>query len=218
MAREAVRKSLVLLKNDGDCAAAFEGLGQRLIIAGAAADDIGSAMRRLVNFLAGRGRRDHRGRDHSRWFLRSAASETTAICYSADGNFAAGCRADAGIVVLHEDPYAEGFGDRADLSLSAAGLCLGRACAPALRQADRDPDRRAAARCHRAIAAGGCLMSWLGCRAPRAMAWVMSCLAIIPSAGTLPFTWPRSMNQIPLSKLNSSDEEQLWEIGAGIRT
>jgi beta-glucosidase len=49
--------------------------------------------------------------------LKNSAPKGTQITYSADGSGAAG--ADIAIVVVGEKPYAEGNGDRADLSLSA---------------------------------------------------------------------------------------------------
>lgn len=38
-----------------------------------------------------------------------------------------------------------------------------------------------------------------------------------PFRGSLPFSWPRSMKQAPLSALKSSDQPQ-WAFGAGIKT
>lgn len=215
MAREAVRKSLVLLKNDGEALPLAKGLS-KLIIAGAAADDIGlqcggwsiswqgeaGAITAGATILDG---------------LRRAVSAETDLQFAADGNFTADCRADVGIVVLHEEPYAEGFGDRADLSLPPADYALVERLRP---------------HCDRLIviliAGRPRIVTEL---LPQVDAFVMAWLpgaegdgisdalfGDYPFTGTLPFSWLRSMDQLPLSKLKASDEAPLWQLGAGIRT
>jgi beta-glucosidase len=58
VAREAVRKSLVLLKNEGSVLPIR--LGAKVLVAGVAADDIGTGLRRLDPDLAGHGQQQRR--------------------------------------------------------------------------------------------------------------------------------------------------------------
>ena len=119
--------------------------------------------------------------------------------------------------MLHEDPYAEGFGDRADLSLSAADYALVERVRPhcdilvAILIAGRP---RIVTELLPLVDAF--VMAWLPGTEGDGLGDVL--FGDYPFTGTLPFSWPRPMQQIPLSKLNSSDEEPLWEIGAGIFT
>jgi beta-glucosidase len=39
-----------------------------------------------------------------------------------------------------------------------------------------------------------------------------------PFVGKLPYTWPRSMDQVPLSRLKESGEEPLFPYGFGLGT
>ncbi len=110
LAREAVRKSQVLLKNQ-------EALplrrGQRLLVAGTHADDLGlqsggwtlvwsgfqgdnSRLPGATTLLAG---------------LRQVGGDATPIEYSPTGDFS-GPQADAAIILVGEPPYSEWLGDR----------------------------------------------------------------------------------------------------------
>ncbi|MBB4657543.1 glycoside hydrolase family 3 protein [Parvularcula dongshanensis] len=116
IAREAVRKSLVLLKNDAGLLPIDP--TRRLLVAGAGADDIGKASGGWTLSWQGD---DNTNADFpgatSIWAgLRDKveAAGGTAIL-SPDGRFEN--KPDAAIVVFGEDPYAEYQGDRADLAL-----------------------------------------------------------------------------------------------------
>ena len=122
LAREAVGKSCALLKNEGGLLPLPKDLPQ-LLVAGRAADDIGlqcggwsiswqgeaGATTPGTTLLAG---------------ICAAVADAASVNYAPDGIFKVGVPAPVGIVVLHEEPYAEGFGDRADLALSAADIAL----------------------------------------------------------------------------------------------
>jgi beta-glucosidase len=115
IAREAVRKSLVLLKNDG---ALPLKAGGRLLVAGEGADDISRASggwtiswqgTGLTNAMFPGGTSLWKGLEQA-----VAASGGTAEL-SPDGSFTQ--RPDAAVVVFGEKPYAEFQGDRATLAL-----------------------------------------------------------------------------------------------------
>ena len=121
VARQAVRESLVLLKNDKQAAAA-RGDGQ--------AHPRRRRRRRRYRQsrpAAGRSRGRARrgtsrpGHDDPRRDRRSAAVKTTNVTYSADGSGAAG--ADVGVVVDRRDAVRRKFmGDRTDLAIAADDL------------------------------------------------------------------------------------------------
>ena len=215
VAGEAVRKSCVLLKNAGDLLPSAKDL-PRLLVAGPAADDIGlqcggwsiswqgeaGATTEGTTILAG---------------IRASVSPSTVIEYLPDGKGGDSAQAGVGIVVLHEEPYAEGFGDRADLALLADEICL---------------LERVGARCDKLIVvliAGrpriitdqlplidALFVAWLPGSEAGSVADVI--FGAHPFSGKLPYSWPRSMQQIPLAALQASEDGPLWECGYGLTT
>ena len=215
LAREAARKSCVLLKNEGDLLPLPKGLSE-LLVAGQAAADIGLQCGGWSISWQGEAGATTEGTTILEGIHAAVAPETT-IEYAADGRFEGGARAAIGIVVLHEEPYAEGFGDRADLSLSADEIAL---------------LERARARCDTLVVvliAGRprIITDQLPLMDALVVAWlpgtegdgVADALFGAPGfSGALPFSWPRSMDQIPQAALAASPEGPLWESGYGLET
>jgi beta-glucosidase len=120
VARRAVRQSLVLLKNEKGALPLAKD-AKRLLIAGAAADDLGAQCGGWT--ITWQGRRGPVTSGTTIYgALRQALSAKSEVVFSPDGTSAE--KPDAAVVVLAEDPYAEFTGDRSDLSLSAADLDL----------------------------------------------------------------------------------------------
>lgn len=122
LAREAVRKSQVLLKNEDQLLPLSPSL-DKIIVAGSAADNLGRQ--------AGGWTTEWQGIDGNRGLvgttiletMQSAVSKNTQIEYDERGNFAqGGDLAAVGIVVVGETPYAEGWGDTAHPRLSSEDL------------------------------------------------------------------------------------------------
>src|SRR5260370_551998 len=114
VAREAVSKSQVLLKNR-DAALPIPPNVRRLLVAGAAADDIGLQCGGwTIEWQGGRGAIT----DGTTLLqgIEASVSPDASLVFQANGEFA-GERGEVGIVVLSEPPYSEGEGDRYDLSL-----------------------------------------------------------------------------------------------------
>lgn len=113
VAREAVRKSLVLLKNDGNILPLTP--GARVLVTGDGADDIGKQAGGWTLTWQGTGNTnaDFPGATSIWDGIRQAveAAGGTAVL-SPDGSFEAGPRPDVAVVVYGEDPYAEFQGDR----------------------------------------------------------------------------------------------------------
>jgi len=117
LAREAVRKSLVLLRNDGVLPLKP---GGRLLVAGDGADDIARQSGGWTLTWQGTGvDNSHFPGATSLWEgLREAVTSAGGSAeLSPDGSFTA--KPDAAVVIFGEKPYAEFQGDRASLQLDA---------------------------------------------------------------------------------------------------
>jgi len=120
LAREAVRKSLVLLKNNKTVPISKN--ISKILVAGGAANNLGRQ--------SGGWTVEWQGIDGN-WIpgttilqgLLAIASPRAKVEYDLKGNFPnQPGKADVGIAVVGESPYAEGWGDKADPSLSAEDL------------------------------------------------------------------------------------------------
>lgn len=116
LAREAVRKSLVLLKNNN--AVPISKNASKILVAGSAANNLGRQ--------SGGWTVEWQGIDGN-WIpgttildgIKNSVSGDSKVEYSMDGNFSMlEERAEAGIAVVGESPYAEGWGDSKNLRLS----------------------------------------------------------------------------------------------------
>lgn len=118
LARQAVRESLVLLKNKGGILPLKRNMN--VLVAGAGADDIGrqSGGWTLTWQGTGNSNADFPGATSIYKGIAESLKGNGAVEYSASGEFKK--RPDVAIVVIGEEPYAEGQGDRSDLNLSKA--------------------------------------------------------------------------------------------------
>jgi beta-glucosidase len=110
LAREAVRKSLVLLKNNGGVLPLRASM--RVLVAGPGADDIGLQSGGWT--LSWQGAEHHNGDFPQGQSIYAAIREAVAAGggsteLSVDGRYAV--RPDVAVVVFGEQPYAEGWGD-----------------------------------------------------------------------------------------------------------
>jgi beta-glucosidase len=116
VARQAVRESIVLLKNEKHALPAKKTL-KRILVAGKNADDIGNQCGGWTIDWQGRSGNVTTGGTTILQAIKQAVSKDTEVVYDKGGSGAAG--ADLGIVVVGEKPYAEMMGDRNDLALDA---------------------------------------------------------------------------------------------------
>jgi len=203
LAREAVRKSLVLLQNQNHTLPLAKDVAQ-IIVAGPAADSVGLQCGGwTIEWLGGAG--DITSGMTLLNSIRQAVSAETSIDFSPTGQFPDGTEADVGIACLHEPPYAEGVGDRADLRLTAEEVSL---------------LERVRARCRRLVViiiSGRPLI--ISEQLPLADVWLAAWLPGTEGqgitdvlfgdyrpVGRLPYTWPRSMAQIPLPDDGSTSD------------
>ena len=215
VARESVAKSMVLLKNENNTLPLTKDIPQ-ILIAGQGAKDIGLQCGGWsIEWLGGTGEITSGSTIIAG--MREHVGEDTAVLYSPKGEFDPQTRADVAIVVLSEPPYSEGFGDRSDLSLPEADLALLARVRPL---------------CERLIViliSGRPLIitdqikkwdafvaAWLPGTEGNGISDVL--FGDKPFQGKLPCPWPRSMEQIPLSALEESEEGPLFPYGFGLTT
>jgi beta-glucosidase len=200
IARECVRQSLVLLKNEHQ-ALPFSKKLKHLVVVGKAADDLGIQCGGWTISWQGKTGKVTSGGTTILEGIRRTVSAHTDVSYSPDGHELTG--ADAILVVVGEQPYAEMKGDRQDLSLSPADADLiglvRKSGAPVvtvllsgrpliLGHALQDSDALVAA--------------WLPGTEGQGVADVL--FGIAKPSGKLPRTWPQSNAQ--LEKIASGSE------------
>jgi beta-glucosidase len=121
VARECVRESLVLLKNEKQVLPLSKKI-KHLVVAGAAADDLGMQCGGwTIDWQGDRGNVTHGGTTILA-AIRQTVSPETQITFSPDGSDVT--NADAVIAVVGEPPYAEMKGDRTNLDLPAEDAAL----------------------------------------------------------------------------------------------
>jgi beta-glucosidase len=213
VAREAVRKSLVLLKNESKTLPISRQVA-RIHVSGKSANDIGNQCGGWTIRWQGQSGKVTPGGTTVLEAVKSAVSAKTQVTYSLDGSGAEG--ASLGIVVIGEKPYAEGIGDRADLALD-------------------QEDRNAIANMKKAgIPVVVLLISGrpmiLGDALSQANALMVAFLpgtegkgitdvlfGAYKPKGKLSFSWPKSMEQLPLNIHNPKDRyNPLFPYGFGL--
>jgi beta-glucosidase len=121
VARDCVRQSLVLLKNENQALPLSKKI-KNLAVVGKAADDLGIQCGGWTITWQGKTGEVTTGGTTILTAVRHAVSPDTKVSFSPDGNNLQG--ADAILVVVGELPYAEMKGDRKDLRLAAADVAL----------------------------------------------------------------------------------------------
>ncbi|HET7623714.1 MAG TPA: glycoside hydrolase family 3 N-terminal domain-containing protein [Verrucomicrobiae bacterium] len=121
VARECVRESLVLLKNENH-ALPLSKKAKRIAVVGKAADDIGIQCGGWTIGWQSHAGKVTTGGTTILEGIRHAVAKGTDIVFSEDGSNVQA--ADAAVVVVGEMPYAEMKGDRSDLRVPAKDLAL----------------------------------------------------------------------------------------------
>jgi len=121
VARQCVRESMVLLKNDRNILPLTSAL-KPIHVAGKNADDIGNQCGGWTIDWQGKSGDIMPGGTTILAAIKNEVSSKTEVTFSLDGGNSGG--ADVAIVVIGETPYAEGLGDREDLSLAAGDIAV----------------------------------------------------------------------------------------------
>ncbi len=210
LARRAVRESLVLLKNEKQ-ALPLAKTAKHLVLAGNGADNLGRQCGGWTIDWQGSPGRPTEGTTILEGFKQSLGAATQ-VTYSADASNLAG--ADAVVVVLAEEPYAEGKGDRRDLRLTAAELAILRSA-----KAGGAPvvlvllSGRPLILGEALDLADAVVAAWLPGTEGRGVADVL--LGAYAPTGKLSFSWPRNMEQIPIN-VGDHPYDPLFPFGYGL--
>ncbi|NQV50157.1 MAG: glycoside hydrolase family 3 C-terminal domain-containing protein [Candidatus Marinimicrobia bacterium] len=210
LARQAVRESMVMLKNN-NAALPLSKNAAKIVLAGRGADNVGMQCGGWsISWQGGHG--DITLGTSIYEGVQGLVSENTELVISVDGSASAG--ADAVIVVVGEDPYAEMHGDRENLELSEADLgvinTVTSSGAPmivvllsgrpliineVLEQSD------------------AFLAAWLPGTEGNGIADII--FGDYAPSGKLSVSWPASMDQIPINS-GDSDYNPLFPVGYGL--
>ena len=211
VARDCVRRSLVLLKNERKTLPLAKGLG-RIHVGGKSADDIGNQCGGWTVDWQGKSGEVMTGGTTILKAIRNAVSGNTKVTFSKDGTGAEG--ADVGVVVIGETPYAEMMGDREELALaaedSAAVENMKRAGIPVvvvLLSGRPMIINEVLGRCDAFVAA------WLPGTEGQGVADVL--FGDYRPTGKLSFSWPRSMSQLPIN-VGDKTYDPLFKYGFGL--
>jgi beta-glucosidase len=211
VARECVRETLVLLKNDKRVVPVSKKLN-RIHVAGKSADDIGNQCGGWTISWQGKSGANTTGGTTILKAIQETVSPETRITYAKDGADASG--ADLGIVVIGETPYAEWMGDRQSLELAEEDVAV----VEKMKQAgmplvvilisgrpmiiDKVIDK-----------ADAFVAAWLPGTEGRGVTDVL--FGDFKFVGTLSFSWPRSMDQIPIN-VGDRNYDPLFRYGYGL--
>lgn len=122
LAKEAVRKSQVLLKNKNSALPLSTSL-DKIIVAGSAADNLGRQAGGWTTEWQGIEGNNVLSGTTILQAIKNTVAKNTEVEYNESGNFSLGNNlADVGIAVVGEKPYAEGWGDNAKPALSLEDL------------------------------------------------------------------------------------------------
>ncbi len=207
IAREAVQKSAVLLKNT-DNLLPLPADTEHILVAGEAAHSVGYQCGGWTVEWMGKPGEITVGTTILEGLREQSNAE---VVFDSNGNF--DHTAPLGLVVLAEEPYAEGMGDREDLRLSADHIALIERVRDKVEKlivilmsgrpmivTDQLPQIDAFVAAFLPGSEGNGLADLL--------------LGAAPFTGKLSFAWPCSIDDIPLG----ADNELLFKIGAGIKT
>jgi beta-glucosidase len=211
VARECVRASLVLLKNEKRVLPASKKLNL-VHLAGKSADDIGNQCGGWTISWQGKSGANTTGGTTILKAVQETVSPNTKVTYSKDGSDAAG--ADLGIVVIGETPYAEWMGDRQNLELSEEDVAV----VEKMKQAGMPLvvvliSGRPIIIDKIVETADALVAAWLPGTEGRGVTDVL--FGDFKFVGKLSFSWPRSMDQIPIN-VGDKDYNPLFKYGFGL--
>lgn len=210
IAREAVRQSLVLLKNENKVLPLSKN-AKKILVAGKAANDLGIQCGGWTISWQGSSGNNTKGTTILE-AIKKAVSSNTLVSYSIDGNEID--NADVAVVVIGEEPYAEGQGDRTDLNLSNSDINLitnikskGIPVVAILISGRPMIITNILEYCDAFIAA------WLPGSEGDGIADVL--FGDYKPTGKLSLSWPKNMNQIPIN-IGDENYDPLFPYGYGL--
>jgi beta-glucosidase len=212
VARKAVQETLVLLKNHAD-ALPITVSARRIHVSGRGADDLGMQCGGwTIGWQGERGPVTSGGTTILSAIKQRAGSQAR-VTTSADGSGAAG--ASLGIVVIGETPYAEGKGDRIDLSVAKEDVAVvNRMKAAGIPVVLVVLSGRPLILGDLAEQADAIVAAWLPGTEGAGIADVL--FGDAQPTGKLSFTWPRFMEQLPRGHGPAPIKDALFPLGFGL--
>ena len=211
VARQCVRESLVLLKNQHNTLPISKTIAH-IHVSGKSADNIGNQCGGWTISWQGESGNVTTGGTTIRKAIQDAVSKGTKVTYSKDGKGAAG--ADIGIVVVGETPYAEMQGDTSDLSLAKEDVeaienmkSAGIPVVVILLSGRPMIIDQVLGKCDAFVAA------WLPGTEGQGVADVL--FGDYKPTGKLSHSWPRTMSQIPIN-VGDRNYDPLFKYGFGL--
>jgi beta-glucosidase len=209
LARKAVQESLVVLKNDGNVLPLDK--GATVALAGKSADNTGNQCGGWTITWQGATGNGVPGATSVRQAFESAVGASHVV-YSATGSSTSG--AAVGVAVIGEIPYAEGKGDKTDLTVTSDDVAVVKAL------------KQAGLKTVVVLIAGrpmildpilsyadAIVMAWLpGSEGPGVTDVLFG---DAHPTGKLPHSWPRSMSQIPIN-YGDATYDPLYAFGYGL--
>ena len=211
VARQAVRESLVLLKNDKKLLP-IAATAKRIHVAGVGANDIGIQAGGWTITWQGKAGPITKGTTILDG-LKAAVKAGTTVTYAADGSGAAG--ADLAVVVVGERPYAEMFGDTTDLAINKDDLAaLAAVKTSGVPYVVVVLSGRPVILGDIATEAGAIVAAWWPGTEGQGVADILT--GAHKPTGKLAFTWPKSVAQLPINKHSKNAAEALYPFGFGL--
>ncbi len=210
VAREAVRKSLVLLKNERN-ALPIAATAKRIHVAGRSADDIGNQCGGWTIQWQGESGPVTQGTTVL-GAIRQHVKVSSKVTYSVDGTGAEG--ADVAVVVVGETPYAEMNGDRRDLSLAKEDVqAIANAKKAGVPVVVVLFSGRPMLITDALANADAFIAAWLPGTEGTGIADVL--FGDYKPSGKLPVSWPKSAAQIPIN-VGDGNYDPLFPFGFGL--
>ncbi len=209
VARQAVQKSMVVLKNDGAVLPIPK--SSTVALAGKSADNTGNQCGGWTISWQGSSGNVVPGATSIKQAFESALGAGKVV-FSENGGTTSG--ASVGVAVIGETPYAEGKGDRTDLAVASEDVNVVKA----LKQAGLKTVVVLIAGRPMILEpimayADAIVMAWLPGTEGAGVTDIL--LGDAKPSGKLPHTWPKSMSQIPINDGDAS-YEPLYPFGYGL--
>lgn len=211
VARDAVRQSLVLLKNENKVLPLSKNLN-RIHVTGKAADSIGYQCGGWTISWQGNSGNVISGGTTLLQAIKNTVSKNTQVTSSLDGSGAEG--SDVCVVVVGEKPYAEMFGDREDLSLSKDDIAtIEKAKSSGVPVVVILFSGRPMIITDLIPKVDAFIAAWLPGTEGQGIADVL--FGDFKPVGKLPHSWPKSMQQIPIN-VGDKNYDPLFPYGFGL--